>query len=330
MAQLAHSIKGKKKQKTRKNNLGTAPNDIYSLSDEIQRIKRKEKKSKPKPPQTEPTYAVYDDMKEAKDALTKGESIRYMFPKDVSSEEIVRTAKSFGLNTTKLVKVLGSSMVIKKLIDSYVQRIKSNNKYDGYLKHCTEVKALTYDKEQLMPRFQVKLNLDYDTYYAKDDQFKTKFAKELCGDIFRCPPEKLQIVSVKEGSIMIGLCIGLIALAIAGVIGITLNMNKKKNRMPRHNVCGGEEQEFHLGQTVMVQKRRKKMSATVVSPLALNKNDDRVVKVRYDDKKEEEFSLNDESLTAVEPGQDPDIEASVHINEGGVYIEAKKRKRWLW
>eukprot|EP01083_Nonionella_stella_P262856 893397_1 len=187
--------------------LGQAPNDIYELDNELKQIQLQEETKYE--PQT-PTYVEYNDITEARVALEKGQRVRYILPSTVTPLEIVATAKSFGLPTAKLVNVLGSSMIIKKLIYTYVKDISVHKNHGGYMKHCTQVTPLT-PNDQLMPRVKIKLNLDYDTYYTKDEQFEAKLTKELCDKVFKCPHENVKIIRVSEGSIDVFICFKVLA-----------------------------------------------------------------------------------------------------------------------
>ncbi len=246
--------------------------------------------------------------------------------------DIIKTAKELGLPTRKIKKVLGSSMVIKKLIDNYVNT-KPNS---GYLKHCTQVTALKCN-DKLMPRIKIKMNLDYNKHVTQDNEFKSKFANELSHKIFnKCPNSKLNVVDVREGSVIVIVGFFAVFLAVYGLIQIHIDLSSRNVSNALNAV--GEPQEFYNRQKVEVRKGDKSYPGTVVG-LFVDKKEMDKVRIRYDGRKpsmwpwdtEEEFALNDTSLQAAleHEQQDPDIEGSLDINENGAVIEAKKKKKKL-
>jgi len=331
--------KGRQTNKKKEVHLGPAPDDIYDLEKEIQIIRQEDKinelrqqfASLQEDEKSQPVLCR--NINDAKRALQRGKTIKYMFSEHVTASDIVEVAQALGIKTHKIKHVLGSSKVAKKLIESYVQNVATADEdYTGYLRYCTEVTPLRCEENEITPQFRIRMDLDYNTYVNGDDEFAFKFGQELAQQVFK--NDKVEIVAVREGSVIAVVTICVVALALAGIINISIDLfsgNKEDV------LIYGEEHDWDLGQRVHDSKKR--VSGVVVAPVMLDKNNQKVVRVRFDDASEAEYALNDMRLQPLEPGYDPSIDASVHIVQDGAYIEArriqgkqrhKKRQSWFW
>ena len=208
----------KSSRKTSKTNLlGAAPNDIDTLSSEIDRIKLEDQHTPNEKNDSSVLQVIQlncNQMKEAKIVIKNKESFRMVLPNydNLTSKYVLKLVSKLGFNNSKLLQLYNDMPIMfRNQVNNYINIIKQNPKLNekSYLLHAMSVTPIKYDFKTDNVCIRIRFNLNYNKI-INNSKNKKKFIKsvenEIGYNIIRCgkqtmPSDIIQFDNFEQGSI---------------------------------------------------------------------------------------------------------------------------------